>query len=205
MDLMDDLQHKRLLEGADFFKSLLRKVATTEQGIHVETVIASAARMAGTMLFRSFAPPGSNFEPGTTVLSDQANVSGPKLMNLMFITLRSLGDPAGEDLVDRDAVSTKASQLTLRQAQELLDPLFLAYCKAVPLSFEEAAFALAIATGILVHDCKPALEISKGTAIAIYGFVEGAKTAPITMPPSHKASPVIPPKLAEKKPWYKVW
>jgi hypothetical protein len=201
---MDDLQHKRLLEGADFFNGILRKVATNEQGIHADTLIASAARMAGTMLFRSFVPPGSNFEPGTTVLSEQANVSGPKLMNLMFVTLKSLGDPAGEDLVDRDALNTKTSQLSLRQVQEQLDPFFLAYCKAAPLSFEEAAFSLAIATGILVHDCKPALEISKGSAIAIYGFIEGAKTAPIAMTPSHKAPPAMPSQV-EKKPWYKVW
>lgn len=201
---MDDPQHKRLIEGADFFKSVLRKMATTEQGIHVDTLIASSARMAGTMLFRSFVPPGSHFEPGTNVLSDQANIGGPKLMNLMFATLRSLGDPAGEDMVDRDAVSTKTSQLTLRQVQEQLDPFFLAYCRTAPLSLEEAAFSLAIATGILVHDCKPALAISKGTAIAIYGFVEGAKTAPIAMTP-HPPAPRAVPRKTESKPWYKVW
>ncbi|TAK92006.1 MAG: hypothetical protein EPO06_01975 [Burkholderiaceae bacterium] len=176
---MNDQQFKRLIEAADFFNKTLRQLVMTERGIHAETIIASAARMSGTMLFRSFVPPGSNFEPGTAVLSDQANVGGPKLMNLMFSTLKQLGHIVGEDTINRDYLTTQSSQLTLRQTQERLDSFIIAYCKAASLSFEEAAFALATAAGILVHDCRSALDVQQGAAIAVYGLIEGSKTAPI--------------------------
>ena len=199
---MNNQEHKHLIEAADFFNKSFRKFIITDHGIHAETIIASAARMSGTMLFRSFVPSDTNFKPGTTVLSDQANVGGPKLMNLMFATLNSLGQIVGEDTVNRNGLTTQSSQLTLQQTQERLDPLIIAYCKAAPLSFEEAALALAIATGILINDCRSVLDVQQGAAIAVYGLIEGAKTAPIAVICSGVKKVTAP---EEKKPWYKVF
>jgi hypothetical protein len=178
---MDDQRFKRLTAAADFFNSSFRPLVTTERGIHAETIVASAARMAGTMLFRSFIPAPNSYEPGTVVLSDAANVEGPKLMNVMFATLKQLGDAVGEDTINRDAATTEASQLTLRQTQERFDPVVIAYCKAARLSFEDAALSLAITAAIFVHDCCSALDVRNGAAIAVYGFIEGCKTAPIRL------------------------
>ena len=64
----------RIIAAADYFNADFRRLLATERGIHLETLIASSARMAGTMLFRSFAFPGGKFEPGTTVLSEEAPI-----------------------------------------------------------------------------------------------------------------------------------
>jgi hypothetical protein len=79
---MSNEQHKALIAAADFFTQSARKLLTVDGRLHAETLIASVARMAGSLMYRSF-----NFdqtiEPGTGVLSDQANIHGPKLMNDM--------------------------------------------------------------------------------------------------------------------------
>lgn len=198
---MTDARHKTLIAAAGFFNETARKLLTVEGRLHAETLIASMARMAGSLMFRSFGFDKS-IEPGTAVLSDQANIHGPKLMNVMFATLQQLGDKVGEDSFDREYASAKYSQLTFKESHDRLAPFFLKYCEATSIGFQDAAMGAAIATGMLIHDCREVLSVDKGGAIAVYGFVEGTKTAPFPLSP---ASPQPSSPSPEKKPWYKVW
>lgn len=201
---MSNAQHKALLEAADFYNQTARKLLTIDGRLHAETLIASVARMAGSMMYRSF-----NFEqaiePGTAVLSEQANIHGPKLMNVMFATLQQLGNKVGQENLDSEYASAKFSQLTFKESHDRLAPFFLKYCEVAPMSLHDAALGAAIATGILVHDCREVLSAEKGSAIAVYGFVEGTKTAPF--PLTSNTNPPAPPTASteKKKPWYKVW
>jgi hypothetical protein len=201
--LLSNDQQKALLAAADFFNQSARQLLTIDGRLHAETLIASVARMAGSMMYRSF-----NFdkaiEPGTAVLSDQANIHGPKLMNVMFVTLQQLGDKVGQDSLNSEYASAKFSQLTFRESHDRLAPFFLKYCEVTPMALQDAALGAAIATGILVHDCREVLSADKGSAIAVYGFVEGTKTAPFPLASGENPSPPST-ASAEKKPWYKVW
>ena len=173
---MENEKNKALISAADFYGKTAKKLLTTERGLHAETLIISVARMSGSLLFRSFGIKQA-LQPGTAVLSEQANIEGPKLMNLMFATLQQLGDTIGEGNLDREYASAKYSQLTFKESHERLAPFFLKYCEVGPISHRDAALGAAIASGILIHECKPVLDITKGAAIAVYGFIEGTKTA----------------------------
>ena len=201
---MSDEKHKALIEAADFFNETARKLLTVNGRLHAETLIASMARMAGSMMYRSF-----NFdktiEPGTAVLSDQANIHGPKLMNVMFATLQQLGDKVDQNNINKEYASAKFSQLTFKESHDRLAPFFLKYCEVAPMTFQDAALGAAIATGILVHDCREVLSADKGSAIAVYGFVEGTKTAPFPLVSGENPSPSPIASSEKKKPWYKVW
>lgn len=199
---MTDEQHKALIVAADFFNESARKLLTIEGRLHAETLIASVARMAGSMMYRSFGF-DKTIEPGTALLSDQANIHGPKLMNVMFVTLQQLGDKVGEENLNREYASAKFSQLTFKESHDRLAPFFLKYCEVTPMGLHDAAMGAAIATGILVHDCREVLSADKGAAIAVYGFVEGTKTAPFPLGSTETPSPSPSPE--KKKPWYKVW
>lgn len=174
---MDDEKFKALVAAADFFNDVARKAIATEQGLHAETLISSAARMSGSLMYRSFGF-DKNIEPGTSILSDQANIHGPKLMNLMLVTLQQLGQKIGEKDINREYTSAKDSQLIFKESVDRLAPFFLKYCEVAPMSYHDAALGAAIATGILIHDCREVLDVKKGAGIAVYGFVEGTKTAP---------------------------
>ena len=162
---MDEPLPGRLTAAAEHFnKQFLPRFATVRD-IKPETVIVGTARMAGTMLSRSFAA------------SDEATLKGPKLLDILFERLRAMGHDVSDQSLDNKDATTAGSQLWLRESQALLDPVVLAYCKSAGLSPEEAAHALAIAAALFVHDCAPMLDVRKGAAIAAAGCAEGCKTA----------------------------
>ncbi|MES2318933.1 MAG: hypothetical protein V4631_15745 [Pseudomonadota bacterium] len=128
-------------------------------------------------------------------------------MNVMLLTLRQLGHQVDEQSLDPEYCSAKFSKMTFRESHERLAELFLKYCEVAPLTVQEGAFAAAIAAAILVHDCRDVLSVEKGAALAVFGFVEGTKTAPF---PSGSAAPSAPPArrsrpAVKKDPWYKFW
>lgn len=174
---MSNDQHKALLSAAEFYKSSAPKLLTQDGKLHAETLIASVARMSGSLMFRSFGLEQAA-EPGTTVLSEQANRYGPQLMNVLFATLKTLGHEIGEDDLDPAYFSATHSQLSFEESHQRLAPFFLKYCEVAPLPLDAAAIAAAIATAGLVNDCQAVLGVEKGAAIAVFGFVEGTKTAP---------------------------
>lgn len=191
-----------LIDAANFFNQAGRARLTTDNQFHPETLILAMARMAGSLMYRSFGLDES-IAPGTTVLSEQANAYGPKLMNVMFAALHQLGDTISHDEIDDAYASATFSQLSFKASHDRLAPLFLVYCENTALGFHDAALGAAIATGIIVHDCRAVLPVDRGSALAIYGFVEGTKTAPY--PLSTDAVPELPQTPARKRPWYKLW
>lgn len=197
---MDNEKFKSLLETADFFDQTARKLLVTERGLHAETLIASVSRMSGSLMYRSFGHPAS-LEPGKAVLSDKADFYGPKLMNLMFGTLQQCGHQIGEANVNTEYSSTKYIPINFKESHARLAPFYLKYCEAAKLSHHDAAFAAAIATALLIHDCQEVLDIRKGAGVAIYGLVEGTKTVPYPIGEKSERQPPNP----EKKPWYKLW
>ncbi len=196
---MTGTEHKVLISAADFFKQSGKRLLTVDDRLHAETLIASVARMAGSLMYRSFAF-DKTIEPGTPVLSDQANLHGPKLMDLMFSTLQQLGDKVDQNSLNAEYASPKHALLSFKESHDRLAPAFLSYCRDTRLAFDDAAMGAAIATAILVHDCTVVLSADKGSAIAVYGFVEGTKTAPF---PVALSEPAVA--AEKKKPWYKVW
>ncbi len=178
--VMTNEHNQVLISAANFFKETSRKLLTVDGKLHAETLILSLARMAGSLMYRSFGFDEA-IEPGTTVLSDRANIHGPKLMNVMFSTLNQLGDKVGEENLNREWASPKFSQLTFKECHERLAPFFIKYCEVAPINFYDAAIGAAIAVAITVHDCREVLSVDKGGAIAVYGFIEGTKTAPFPL------------------------
>lgn len=72
------------------FRSLILAKLTDERGVHAETAVSAAARMAGTFLLRSLDLPITKLEPGAPVLSDAANERGPELVEILALALREM-------------------------------------------------------------------------------------------------------------------
>ena len=70
---------KQFRAAGEFNRILLSKLANG-QGVHAETAISSAARMAGTFLLRSSGLPLHSVKPGSPVFSDAMNEQGPELL-----------------------------------------------------------------------------------------------------------------------------
>lgn len=178
---MADSIQQDIVAAAEFFAKVAKSLLTTDGRLHAETLVLSVARMSGSLMYRSFGHDRS-IAPGTTVLSDQANLQGPRLMQLMLATLRQLGDDVTEGSLNLAFADANRSPMGFRESLERLAPFFLKYCETAPLGFGLAAAGAAVATGMLVHECAGVLPVRDGAALALYGFVEGTKTAPYPVP-----------------------
>ncbi len=148
-----------------------------ERGVHAETAVAAAARMAGTFLLLSLGLPLDKLPSGAPVFSDAANEKGPALVSLYAGTLRALGIDADPQRAGAAAASAELL-LSLLDTQRLLDGPLAAVAREHGLSYAEAAEACAVAAAVITQKCSAVLAPDVSSGIAGYGFVEGSKTVP---------------------------
>lgn len=167
----------QLAAGRQIASRIINDLAT-ERGAHAETVIAAAARMGGTILFRTFGLPSNGVVPGTPVLSDIANERGPVLVEVMKGGLAGLGIEINERALPV-VTPDHASHFSVIETQQKLDVALYEIAASNGLSGESAARACALASAMLIHQTRSVLEPALGFAIAVHGFVEGTKTMPM--------------------------
>ena len=170
---MDHLNLKLVAETADPLNRTLRKLIVPDQGMHAETVVVSSARLAGVMLLRHQLSEASESDIDTALATGSVEQRAPLLFQILFATLRQLGyGDIDENLPDGGPGSTSASRLSLGETLEILEPWYYKTAARSQLSLLEVAASSAMCTALLIHDCREALDVSTGCAIATHGFVE---------------------------------
>ena len=168
----------KTIEAAQEFVSLAIDRLSDERGVHVETVIAGVARMAGTFLFRSFGFVLEAAEPGQAVLSEVANEQGPRLLDIVIASLSGVGIYPKLDNVSDDLVSGHEPLLSFLDTQSRLEKSFNEIREKVGLTLSQAADAAAMSTAMLIQQTREVLEPDIAIYIAAYALVEGTKTVP---------------------------
>jgi hypothetical protein len=166
------------IDVAKEFANATVKALQTDRGVHAETAIGGTARMAGTFLFRSFGFPLKDIEPGQPILSEQANERGPRLVEVLSEILARLGVELDSARLEGEPGPANQPQMGFLETQKLLEPRFAEIRARHGLSEQEAAEAGAVATAFLMHQCSQVLDPHVAFGIAVYGFIEGAKTVP---------------------------
>jgi hypothetical protein len=182
---MTQTEINSIIEAAGLFNGILHKLLVSRQGLHAETLIASAARMSGTMLVRGWLDAGNGPEPGATLLSGQADRQGPGLVDALLQTLHRLGHPQVGDRGFGDAaLSTDLSRLSLAQTQTLLEPWYRKTQQLSGLSDQAAAMAGAVSTAMQIHQCRDVIDVEAACGLAVNGLVESMKTVPVSLAPA---------------------
>ncbi|HEY7889278.1 MAG TPA: hypothetical protein VIC29_13740 [Steroidobacteraceae bacterium] len=143
-----------------------------------ETVIGGVARLAGTFLLRSFGLSPTATQPGSAALSEQPHQQGPRLIQLLGEVLQSIGVTLDKSKLSASHDSAKRLKASFLQAQDALEEQFAAIREKYGLSDGEAAESAAVATAVLIKNCANLLDPHLGFSLALYGFIEGSKTAP---------------------------
>jgi hypothetical protein len=169
---------KLQLDAAGPFTDLIANGLGGEgRAVQTETAIASISRLAGSLLLRSFNFDLQRSEPGTVILSDEANTKGPELANIAASIVQRLG-------LELDAARARgkgrghAPNLSFLQSMTLLQTPALQICKDNGLTLEQAAQSAAVATGFIVKECARSIDVEVAFNAAVYGFIEGSKTVP---------------------------
>lgn len=184
--------------AAGAFVDLVATRLGKDRGVHSETAIACTARLAGSLLLRSFNLNLSAMEPGSVVLSNEANEKGPQLINILAAFLHGQGVSLDAQKLGGSHVSRgEEPRLTILQTTDLLQDDALRIAHDNGLSLEEAAQAAALATAFIVSECSKSIGAEVGFNIATFGFIEGCKTVP-TLSTSRQGQ-------AKGKPWYRFW
>lgn len=173
--MSEQIETEKLFQAARAFVAIAIQKLATERGVHAETAVAGVARMAGTFLFRSFGFTLPDLKPGQPTLSEQANERGPRLVDITTTLLKSAG--INIELNDNDQ-SGHEPQFSFLDSQRLLEPAFNAVRESSGLTLVQGADAAAVATALLIQQTAAVLDPSVAFSIAVYGFIEGSKTAP---------------------------
>jgi hypothetical protein len=154
------------------------RALTVNGNVHPGSVIAATARMAGTYLFRSLRLEIDRLQPGAPVLSHAANTEVPRLIRIAGAIVTASGLALDDTKAALPVEQKHQPRQPFLETQRLLEPGFRAVTGRAGLTDEDGARASAVATGMLVARCAKVLEPNEAFRIAVYGFIEGAKTAP---------------------------
>jgi len=185
--------------AGELVELIASKIGDSNREIHPETAISSSARLAGSLLLRSFDLDLNVGEPGSVLLSEEANEQGPMLINILggFLSASNIQIDK-EKIGGNENQRGEAPRLTTIESLSLLQNEALSICKHNSLSMHSSAQAAALATAFVVKECSPQIGAETAFNVAIFGFIEGSKTIPPAI--SFKASG-----KNGKKPWYKIW
>ena len=143
-----------------------------------ETAVGAAARMAGSFLLRSSGVALAQFKPGAPVPSEQADQEAPRLIQVLSAVLQRVGVTLDSAKLSAAQAAVKGPEEPFLQAQQTLEPRFAAIQDQFDLTDGEAADSAAAATAVLIKNCAGFLDPHVGFALAVYGLIEGSRTAP---------------------------
>lgn len=183
--------------AGEFAQAILRKLRT-EEGVHAETAIAAAARMAGSYRLRSLPVPLAGLTPGSAIPCELADEAGAELVATLAAALAAYAIDIDRARVPAQVPEANAAQHSLLQMQLMFWRPFQLAVHRHRLSDREAALAAAGAAALLIRDAAPVLDPLLAFSIATRGFSEGARTVPIEAPDEDREGPA-------DKPWWKFW
>jgi hypothetical protein len=176
--MRDEIDPQRLAEAAREFSQIAIESLADEHGVHAETVIAGTARMAGTLLFRSFGFSLPDAKPGQPVLSELANERGPRLLNIIGAALSGVGIDPDLSKVTDESRSDHKPLMEFLDTQKRLEPPFNDVRQKLNLTLPQSAEAAALTTAMLIQQTGEVLDSNVAFDIAVYGLIEGTKTLP---------------------------
>ena len=191
---IDIKQRKAAIE----FVELIAGGPGASRKVSYDTAIASCACLAGSLLLRSFNFDLKKVQPGTKVLSNEANEKGPMLLDVLFGFLSGSGVQI--DKSKMDAMGGSVPEIASARTLGSLQGKAMDISRRHGLSLEDAAVSAALATAFIIKEHSGDMGPERGIHVAIYNFVDGTKTAPPRLETVTKGFA-----LTAKKPWYQFW
>jgi hypothetical protein len=154
---------------------------TTDDGLHPGTFVAAAGYLAGAALFRSFGFDMARTEPGTIVLSEQANEWWPKLASLFLHLLRSNGiELTGADIV-LEPPSEHGPRRDFMEIVAIFQNRFYGLALGDPPDLMRAAYVATATAALAAFRHRTQLDPKIALGIAGLAFVEGSKRVPVAV------------------------
>ncbi len=174
-----EMQKKRYNAAVEFLKVFQERMPLLRGKPHAGTVLSTAARLAGTSLYRHINK--KEVTPGMIVLSEEVNQAYPQLLNLFAYYCRKNGFDVLAKPVVTEFPEKDKPRLEVAQVQAEFQDQFTEVMKKHELDYLEAARAgMVVCSIVFQYHCVRAKDIDPyvATGIIAMGVIEGAKTAP---------------------------
>ncbi len=175
-----EMQKKRYDAAMEFVKIFQERIPLLSGKPHAGTVLAVAARLAGSSLYRSLNSQ-KDIAPGVVVLSNEVNEAWPQLMNIFAFYCKQNGmDVMSKPVITKFPEKDKPLMEVEQVLQEYQDQ-YHEIMKKHGLDYLEGARAGMIVCSITFqYHCMKVKDIDPyvATGIIAMGIVEGAKTSP---------------------------
>lgn len=175
-----EMEKKRYEAAMEFVKLFQEKIPLVGGKPHAGTVLAVAARLAGSSLYRSLNY-NKDITPGVVVLSDEVNEAWPQLMNLFAYYCKQNGiDVMAKPVITQFPERNKP----LMEVEEVLAEYQDEYheiMKKHELDYLNGARAgMVVCSIVFNYHCRSVRDIDPyvATGIVAMGIVEGTKMAP---------------------------
>ncbi|PVX45313.1 hypothetical protein C8C85_1102 [Flavobacterium sp. 103] len=159
----------------DIVELIALKLGNEKRELNIVDAISTCARLAGSLLFRSFEFQIKDAKPGSVMLSENANIKGPELINITHIVLQNFGITI--DNQKMSGSSGEETKINFLDAIDLVQNQALEIMNKYNLSYEQLAHSTAIATAFIIQQ-SPNIPAETGFGKAIYHYIEGSKTYP---------------------------
>jgi hypothetical protein len=175
-----EMQKKRHDAAMEFIKIFQEKIPLLRGKPHAGTVLAVAARLAGSSLYRSLNSQ-KDIAPGVVVLSNEVNEAWPQLMNIFAFYCKQNGiDVMSKPMITKFPEQDKPLMEVDQVLAEYQDQ-YHEIMKKHGLDYLDGARAGMIVCSVTFqYHCMKVKDIDPyvATGIIAMGIVEGAKTAP---------------------------
>ncbi|VXB97701.1 conserved hypothetical protein [Flavobacterium sp. 9AF] len=189
----------------DIVEMVVNVIGKGSREIDTTEAISSTARLAGSFLFRSFDFKINDAKPGTVMLSEEANMKGPQLVNITHAVLNNFGIQ-----IDNNKMSNgnqKHAESNFVNVISKVQGPALDIMKKRELNYEQMAQSSAIATAFIIQQSGN-ITPEEGFGIAIYHYIEGTKTNPpeFNLVAKNESKNQEGMKSdGQIKPWWKIW
>jgi hypothetical protein len=163
--------------GKEFATAAVREY-TGGTSLHPVTLIAACARMAGAQFLRSTGLVTSGMQPGSALLSPEANVGTTLLLRTCAAVLASLGHQLPTHPPASLAEDFQHVREDFLQSHKRLAPVVERLRMQYHLDQSQMARAGAVATALTIHSVRTNVPPDRAFGIASFAFTEGAKTVP---------------------------
>ena len=189
----------------DIVEMVVTVIGNGSREIDTTEAISSTARLAGSFLFRSFGFKINDARPGTVMLSEEANIMGPQLVNITQAVLQKFGiqiDPGKMPNGNQKQATSNFVDVIGKLQIPALEIM-----KSNDLNFEQMAQSAAIATAFIIQQSSNIIP-EDGFGTAVYHYIEGSKTYPPDF--DLKVENEMKGRKEEKsddttRPWWKIW
>lgn len=133
----------------DIVEMMVKVIGNGSREIDTTEAISSTARLAGSFLFRSFGFKINDAKPGTAILSEEANIKGPQLVNITYAVLQNFGIQ-----IDNNKMSNGNQKYAESNFVDVIGKMqvpALEIMKKNGLNYEQMSQCAAIATAFIIQ------------------------------------------------------